>query len=803
MRHALLLVAVWLLGCPPALAAVDASWMLAYSGRSSTDLAADSRLRELVQGALPPALAAQVLPGLGGPPEPVRVAGQRYVSVSSCVPHACSGKAFLWVDTRAGAVLGAYAEGHPVSGAGSQTPAGWHYTLTLGPLDLPGAVLPAAAREALHSWIDEHDLVFESPVVLRSDGSAGELDASAAAPAKFHPPQEGPSFDCARAASRIETAICADGTLGGLDLQLAALYAQLRKTLSTLGERDQLRALQRQWLQHRGSRCAAAVGLPACLAEEYRQQLQTLALWKPVRPAVVPEPVVFRQLESRVRSVLVPAKEDQGVRFVVSDDGQRVFAASWDRPQQALSGARLQVFDVADPGAPHRLAQLPLGDLGVSDMHLRGGRLFIVTYVRSAQSPVPEGSVVLADVRNPQAPAVLGRSPVEAIAIDVAGDGSCFVALLPVRVPNPPGHVVTPEGRIEPGACQGSPPDSSPAQLRDRAGPDALVESAGKLFIRSTRGASTADREVSVAGGHFFSQSFLATADAVLAEVFDSQALTTAVVVLDTSLPAFDAERLRQVHAVLGEDAAQIGSLNPFTADELASRLAAAGAQQALGLSTDELRQQTLVDVLAGWGHWQAHSNHPAFAIATLQRVLAIDPQDSSAWRDLGDAARAALAGAPDAAERLRLTQIALPAYAAYRERGGRIEPGMADFIGFNATHEPQELCQRVSEYQRRGRLAEIAGVTRPADVEGNGREVWLDVTYEGTGHFPAVEATDGRGQVLQGSFGQGAVYQEAARQVSDIVLLAADGRVYAVFEKAGALLSVRDWSGREVCHFP
>jgi hypothetical protein len=125
----------------------------------------------------------------------------------------------------------------------------------------------------------------------------------------------------------------------------------------------------------------------------------------------------------------------------------------------------------------------------------------------------------------------------------------------------------------------------------------------------------------------------------------------------------------------------------------------------------------------------------------------------------------------------------------------------MADFAAFNALTASQlDPCHLVIEYYRRGRQREIDGVAQP--VHMNGTRLWLTVTYEGTGHFPAIEATDESGRaVAQTSFGLGARLKEEAI-ISNIVLISSGGRVYAVFEKSGVPVSVRDWDGRQLCRF-
>jgi hypothetical protein len=249
-----------------------------------------------------------------------------------------------------------------------------------------------------------------------------------------------------------------------------------------------------------------------------------------------------------------------------------------------------------------------------------------------------------------------------------------------------------------------------------------------------------------------------------------------------------------------GQRGAFSGPLNPFIAEDLAARLNEAGAQQALARSTEELNRWGLVPVLNDWGYWQSLGNNPALALPALQRVVEIAPERAVAWRNLGDAARGSLRGNLSDEERTRLTRLALDAYAVYQRLGGRGEPGMADFAAFNALTASQlDPCHLVVEYYRRGRQREIDGVPQPVQVHGKG--VWLMVIYEGTGHFPAVMATDESNRVVaQNPFRGAATLSE--REISNIVLISSRGTVYAVLETSGVPVSVRDWDGRQLCRF-
>jgi uncharacterized protein len=69
--------------------------------------------------------------------------------------------------------------------------------------------------------------------------------------------QDGPSFDCAKASTTIEKAICADWTLSAFDRWVGQLYKGMAEWVdqATL---DRVRAEQRAWLKDERNACAAA-----------------------------------------------------------------------------------------------------------------------------------------------------------------------------------------------------------------------------------------------------------------------------------------------------------------------------------------------------------------------------------------------------------------------------------------------------------------------------------------------------------------------------------------------------------------
>jgi len=87
------------------------------------------------------------------------------------------------------------------------------------------------------------------------------------------------SFDCTKATTVVEKAICADPALGAADRALAEAYQAASARLSDEG-RSGLRDEQRQWLKRLWQVCGEATPAGGCVANEYRMRqkgLQTVA----------------------------------------------------------------------------------------------------------------------------------------------------------------------------------------------------------------------------------------------------------------------------------------------------------------------------------------------------------------------------------------------------------------------------------------------------------------------------------------------------------------------------------------------
>jgi len=85
-------------------------------------------------------------------------------------------------------------------------------------------------------------------------------------------PANAASFDCNKAKTADEKAICSSATLSDLDTQMATLYGVRMEIPMLMGARGAARDAQHNWLVQRGT-CG---GNKACLVQSYRQRIAEL-----------------------------------------------------------------------------------------------------------------------------------------------------------------------------------------------------------------------------------------------------------------------------------------------------------------------------------------------------------------------------------------------------------------------------------------------------------------------------------------------------------------------------------------------
>ncbi len=92
------------------------------------------------------------------------------------------------------------------------------------------------------------------------------------------------SYDCTKALTDTESAICHVDTLADLDIEMSDLYKSLLTKL-TGPEREALRQEQRQWLAARDKRCTLYKGWVGCLSDYYQKRIDQLKKRTPSDPS--------------------------------------------------------------------------------------------------------------------------------------------------------------------------------------------------------------------------------------------------------------------------------------------------------------------------------------------------------------------------------------------------------------------------------------------------------------------------------------------------------------------------------------
>lgn len=179
--------------------------------------------------------------------------------------------------------------------------------------------------------------------------------------------QVGPTYDCAKAQTAVEHAICNDPDLSFLDREIAALYqaAQAGPDMNAVRQ-SELTARQRAWIDSRNA-CASSPDLTACVTAIYGQRILELkshyegasgdggvASFGPVT-FVCEAPVhglnaVY--LNGPVTRWVVVSWDDSAVTLVnaVSDDGERYAPSVFGDPFEYWTSHDEEIFTI--PGQP-------------------------------------------------------------------------------------------------------------------------------------------------------------------------------------------------------------------------------------------------------------------------------------------------------------------------------------------------------------------------------------------------------------------------------------------------------------------
>ncbi|PSL21271.1 MliC family protein [Shimia abyssi] len=173
-----------------------------------------------------------------------------------------------------------------------------------------------------------------------------------------------PSFDCAKAGSSAEVAICGSEDLAALDREMARLYQLAVRDGTLSADRlAELKAFQRGWIKGRDDCWKADQGLEACVATEYGARIAEIRTGYAASrgkkgPSDGPYPYVCDGLDLPLSVVFVNAGTARAV--LSSREGTQVLTAG-----PTGSGVRYEGRDVVFH-TKGRDAHLKVGKISMS-----------------------------------------------------------------------------------------------------------------------------------------------------------------------------------------------------------------------------------------------------------------------------------------------------------------------------------------------------------------------------------------------------------------------------------------------------
>lgn len=131
------------------------------------------------------------------------------------------------------------------------------------------------------------DGVIQEILSLESDSPMqalldGKTPAARQTPQSSSAPQFKPSFDCAKATTPVEFAVCSDPGLAQLDVAMANAYRHVKARTDS----SSLVAEQRKWIDELNQQCGSSSAINQCTREKYMARIQQLGQYiAPAAPA--------------------------------------------------------------------------------------------------------------------------------------------------------------------------------------------------------------------------------------------------------------------------------------------------------------------------------------------------------------------------------------------------------------------------------------------------------------------------------------------------------------------------------------
>lgn len=185
-------------------------------------------------------------------------------------------------------------------------------------------------------------------------------------------------------------------------------------------------------------------------------------------------------------------------------------------------------------------------------------------------------------------------------------------------------------------------------------------------------------------------------------------------------------------------------------ANDSAEILEAAGIAAALKKKPQGLADRKYAHILNDYAFFLMEDpQRLGEAITALRRAAKADPVRAVAYLNLGDALRKNLAQAKSYEEKKIATKEIKRAYADYKRLSGKTTPAIDSFLKFNILDSPKATaCDHVAAFVNEGRFEEILGSgsrlygdSTLTDLNGDGTPERVQITYEGTAHYPYLQA--------------------------------------------------------------
>lgn len=158
----------------------------------------------------------------------------------------------------------------------------------------------------------------------------------------------GASFDCTKASTEVEKAICGEEGLSELDSRLSFYYSSLRGAL-VKNASSELLSEQRVWLRERNRVCESAHNKELCLEEKYRERVDFL--------------------KAKYEGLLLPRKEDlDGICSEIADLDS---AGRYEYGDKSGFYDDLPEFDINNDGINEIVERYVDGSMGVPGVEIK------------------------------------------------------------------------------------------------------------------------------------------------------------------------------------------------------------------------------------------------------------------------------------------------------------------------------------------------------------------------------------------------------------------------------------------------